>query len=293
MLVSISFAPILLSAKQGAHDRGRPPDGPAQSFHGLAARHRRDLLLGSVYATQTGMGAVFGTQIGMTADQIALFVAMLFAGALVFQFPIGWLSDRIDRRKLIFGASALGAASCALGWITGGSLSHLMAAAFFAGGVTTPLYALFLAYTNDFLSAEDMPAASGRAGLHVRPGRHRRSAGHRLGDAAVRPVRVLAGAGRDLRRHRALRALPHDAALDRPGGSDRELPERAAHRLDRGRGDGGRPERRSAGRAASAPCSGATPGWPRDPPDVGTRLPRRMADPRQRRNGPQVSALGL
>jgi MFS family permease len=27
--------------------------------------------------------------------------------------------------------------------------------------VTTPLYALFLAYTNDFLSAEDMPAASG------------------------------------------------------------------------------------------------------------------------------------
>ncbi len=36
-----------------------------------------------------------------------------------------------------------------------------MAAAFFAGGVTTPLYALFLAYTNDFLSAEDMPAASG------------------------------------------------------------------------------------------------------------------------------------
>jgi len=37
----------------------------------------------------------------------------------------------------------------------------LMAAAFFAGGVTTPLYALFLAYTNDTLSAEEMPAASG------------------------------------------------------------------------------------------------------------------------------------
>jgi MFS family permease len=62
---------------------------------------------------------------------------------------------------LIFGAASLGAASCAVGWITGGSLYSLMAAAFFAGGVTTPLYALFLAYTNDFLSAEDMPAASG------------------------------------------------------------------------------------------------------------------------------------
>jgi MFS family permease len=36
-----------------------------------------------------------------------------------------------------------------------------MTAAFFAGGVTTPLYALFLAYTNDSLPSSDMPAASG------------------------------------------------------------------------------------------------------------------------------------
>ncbi|MBM9595501.1 MFS transporter [Rhodobacteraceae bacterium MCCB 386] len=74
---------------------------------------------------------------------------------------MGWLSDRIDRRTLIFGASVLGAASCVFGWITGGDLWPLMAAAFFAGGVTTPLYALFLAYTNDYLSVEDMAAASG------------------------------------------------------------------------------------------------------------------------------------
>ena len=118
-------------------------------------------LLGSVYATQSGMGAVFGTLIGMTASQISLFVAMLFAGALVLQYPIGWISDRVDRRQLIFGASLIGAASCLCGWMAGGGLWPLMASAFVAGGMTTPLYALFLAYTNDFLSPEDMPAASG------------------------------------------------------------------------------------------------------------------------------------
>jgi MFS family permease len=48
-----------------------------------------------------------------------------------------------------------------LGWITGGGLWPLMAAAFFAGGVTPPLYALLLAFTNDALSSADMPAASG------------------------------------------------------------------------------------------------------------------------------------
>ena len=118
-------------------------------------------LLGSVYATQSGMGAVFGTLIGMTAAEISLFIAMLFAGALVLQYPIGWLSDRVDRRLVIFAVSAIGALSCLFGWIAGGGLVPLLVAAFLAGGMTTPLYALFLAHTNDFLSAEDMPAASG------------------------------------------------------------------------------------------------------------------------------------
>jgi len=161
ILVSISFAPILLSATPvPAVDVARPMSLRAL-FSSAPLGTAGIFLLGGVYATQSGMGAVFGTQIGLTAAQIALFVAMLFAGALVFQYPIGWLSDRMDRRKLIFGAAVLGASSCALGWFTGGGLWPLMAAAFFAGGVTTPLYALFLAYTNDSLSAEEMPAASG------------------------------------------------------------------------------------------------------------------------------------
>lgn len=161
ILVSVSLTPILLSVGPvPATDVARPMP-LRELFSGSPLGTVGIFLLGSVFATQSGMGAVFGTQIGLTADQIALFVAMLFGGALVLQYPIGWLSDRIDRRKLIFGAASLGAASCALGWIAGGGLWSLMAAAFFAGGVTTPLYALFLAYTNDFLSAEDMPAASG------------------------------------------------------------------------------------------------------------------------------------
>ncbi|MDU8913461.1 MFS transporter [Aestuariicoccus sp. MJ-SS9] len=161
ILVSVSFAPILLSAAPApAVDVARP-----MSLRSLFVSSPLGtvgiFLLGSVYATQSGMGAVFGTQIGMTANEIALFVATLFAGALLLQFPIGWLSDQMDRRKLIFGASVLGGVACAAGWVLGGGLWALLAAAFFAGGVTTPLYALFLAYTNDFLSAEEMPAASG------------------------------------------------------------------------------------------------------------------------------------
>lgn len=161
ILVSISFAPILLSATPAPATEVARPMTLRKLFSSSPLGTVGIFLLGSIYATQSGMGAVFGTQIGMTADRVALFVAMLFAGALLLQYPIGWLSDRVDRRKLIFGAAALGAGFCALGFIGGGTPEVLLAAAFIAGGVTTPLYALFLAYTNDYLTSEEMPAASG------------------------------------------------------------------------------------------------------------------------------------
>lgn len=161
ILVSVSFAPILLSVTPLPAAQTARPMSLRRLFSNSPLGTIGIFLLGGVYATQSGMGAVFGSQIGLSADQIALFVAMLFAGALLLQYPIGWLSDRMDRRMLIFGASALGAVCCGLGWLGGSDRWALMAAAFLAGGVTTPLYALFLAYTNDTLSPEEMPAASG------------------------------------------------------------------------------------------------------------------------------------
>ena len=161
ILVSVSFAPILLSATTAPVTEVARPMGLRALFNRSPLGTVGIFLLGSIYATQSGMGAVFGTKIGMTADQIALFVAMLFGGALLLQYPIGFLSDRVDRRKLILGTALIGMTACGLGWLAGGGLWFLMASAFFAGGVTTPLYALFLAYTNDYLSTADMPAASG------------------------------------------------------------------------------------------------------------------------------------
>ncbi|MDA7428414.1 MFS transporter [Primorskyibacter aestuariivivens] len=161
ILVSLSLTPILLSITPVPAAEVARPMPLRDLFRGSPLGTVGIFLLGNVYATQSGMGAVFGSQIGLSAAEVALFVAMLFAGALVMQYPIGWLSDRMDRRKLIFTSAALGAASCALGWLSDGDFWPLMASAFFAGGVTTPLYALFLAYTNDALSVEEMPAASG------------------------------------------------------------------------------------------------------------------------------------
>ncbi|MEL6317580.1 MAG: MFS transporter, partial [Pseudomonadota bacterium] len=161
ILVSISFGPILLSVAPAPFVEVARPMGLGQLLRSSPLGTVGMFLLGSLYATQSGLGAVFGAQIGLSASEVALFIATLFAGSLALQFPIGWLSDRLDRRRLIFGVSVLGGASCVLGWMLGGGLEALLAAAFLAGGVTMPLYALLLAYTNDFLSPEEMASASG------------------------------------------------------------------------------------------------------------------------------------
>ncbi|PZX09934.1 putative MFS family arabinose efflux permease [Palleronia aestuarii] len=161
ILVSVSFAPILLSASPAPVATMSRSMSLRKLFESSPLGAIGIFLLGAIYATQSGMGAVFGTQIGMTTEAIALFVAALFAGALVFQIPIGWLSDRVDRRLVICGSAAIGAAFSAFGFLAAENRFVMLGAAVVAGGMTTPLYALLLAYTNDYLSAEDMPAASG------------------------------------------------------------------------------------------------------------------------------------
>lgn len=165
ILVSISFGPILLSVSSTpAVEMSRSM--PLRNLVRTAPLGTVGVFfLGTIFATQAGMGPVFASQIGLSAQQVSLFMAILFVGPLLFQVPIGWISDRVDRRRVIFVTSALGAIFCLLGWAVSEGRGHLFIIAFFTGGVTMPLYALLLAYANDELSREDMPAASGGLAL--------------------------------------------------------------------------------------------------------------------------------
>ncbi|WBU55739.1 MFS transporter [Paracoccus sediminicola] len=165
IMVSISFGPILLSVSPTPAAQLSRPMALSELFRGAPLGTFGIFCLGTIYATQAGMGPVFGVQVGMSAQQVSLFMAMLFTGPLLLQVPIGWISDRVDRRLVIFATSAFGAVFCLSGWLIGGGQAALLGTAFLVGGVTMPLYALLLAYVNDGLPTEDMPAASGGMAL--------------------------------------------------------------------------------------------------------------------------------
>ncbi len=161
VLVSIAITPILLSiTPTPAFDTTKPmslrqlwvasPLGCAGMF-----------ILGGIFAAQFGMSSVYGTQAGLSISQISTFVAMFFFAAMITQFPIGWISDRMDRRSLITIVSGIGAVGALIGMFYGSNFTMLLASAFLVGGMANPLYSLLLAHTNDFLDYDDMAAASG------------------------------------------------------------------------------------------------------------------------------------
>ena len=161
VLVSISFAPILLSiSPTPAFETTKPmplktliETSPLGCF-GM-------FLLGGVFSAQFGMSAVYGMAAGLTIVQISMFVSSIYVGALLMQYPIGWFSDYIDRRVVILIVAAVGGVMSLVGFLFDHYFGALLVAAFVIGGTSNPLYSLLIAYTSDYLEADDMAAASG------------------------------------------------------------------------------------------------------------------------------------
>lgn len=160
VLVSLSLVPVALSSSsaptislpRGMGIRqliGIVPTGVVSTF-----------LTGTSHGALLGMGAVYATRKGLDAGQVAVFMAAPMIGAVLSQFPLGLLSDRISRRGLmmVIAITASGTASVLFlqeprGW-------GVVALMFVLGACSFPLYSLSIAYTNDWLVQQQVMAAS-------------------------------------------------------------------------------------------------------------------------------------
>ena len=160
VLVSISFAPILLSTSPTPHHATQRPMPLRKLLETSPLASVGMFLLGGIFAALFAMSSVYATEAGLSIAQTSAFVTAIFLGGLVCQYPIGWLSDRIDRRRLIVGTMLVGAAACAAALTAADTARALVACAFVIGGTANPLYGLLIAYANDHLELEDMAGAS-------------------------------------------------------------------------------------------------------------------------------------
>jgi MFS family permease len=119
------------------------------------------LMLGAFW----GMGAIFGREIGLSVFETSLFTGSYIFGGLLLQIPIGWLSDRFDRRtvlcNLLAGATMVCFAGLAAGRL-GDPLPVVLVLAALLGGAISNVYPLSIAQAFDYLERERYVAGASR-----------------------------------------------------------------------------------------------------------------------------------
>ncbi|MGI9621583.1 MAG: MFS transporter [Acidimicrobiales bacterium] len=160
VLVSVSLVPVALSATSSppyAVPEPMPfrrlvkvvPTGLFSSFwSGVAA------------GALIGMAPVYAADAGLSAGRISVFLAAPLVGALVAQFPIGWLSDQLPRRGVMLALAIVGSLAALVPVVVeDGSVAAILAMGVL-GAAMFPLYSLTIAYTNDWLKLEQILGAS-------------------------------------------------------------------------------------------------------------------------------------
>lgn len=108
-----------------------------------------------------GMGAAFATRVGLDPHGVGAFVTSVIAGGILAQWPLGYLSDRVGRRRVLIGAAMAGAFfAMMLATATPGPVWMLQVSGFGFGAMTLGLYALAVAHMNDLLEPHEVLAAT-------------------------------------------------------------------------------------------------------------------------------------
>ena len=108
-----------------------------------------------------GLSVVYAQRLGYSVSDSTLFLTVGILGAGILQWPLGYVSDRFDRRLIItlvvFAAAGLAFAATTFDMR---ERSTAMVLIFLYGGTMIPLYSLFLAHMNDHLRQDQMVAAA-------------------------------------------------------------------------------------------------------------------------------------
>jgi MFS family permease len=161
VLISLAMVPIVVSAQQ-LPERAMPRKVRLRDLYGNSP-------LGVAGVTVSGltssiifsMGPVYARLSGLETTNVAAFMAVSILAAVVTQYPIGRLSDRMDRRTVIAGVCTLATvvAGCIVAFRDMPHAVFLTLAALFSGLVLT-LYSLSVSHVNDKLEPAQMVAAS-------------------------------------------------------------------------------------------------------------------------------------
>ncbi|HET6620985.1 MAG TPA: MFS transporter [Dongiaceae bacterium] len=163
ILLAASMIPLALTKV------GNPEIGHRDSFSivklikasptGVACCFASGLLTGGFYS----LLPVYVERVGYTPRELSILIAVGTTAALIVQYPVGYISDHYGRRPVIIGIVVVAAVTAfVIGLVPALSFAWLLGLFFLLTAFQSPLYALGVGQTNDYVDRKDfVPAAAG------------------------------------------------------------------------------------------------------------------------------------
>ena len=161
VLLSFALLPILLSTTEQPNITN-PKSFSIREFYVVSPLgFIGALFTGLSHSAVFGYGAVFAISKGLSVLDVSIFMIIITSFGALAQWPIGYFSDKIDRRIILVGATFIASGLSILITIS----SYISLTLFFIltamfSSMCLPIYSLVVAHTNDFLQPDEFISAS-------------------------------------------------------------------------------------------------------------------------------------
>ena len=162
ILVSLSAMPVALSRAEAPAISPRIKTNLKKLYKISPVGAFGCLCAGAASGAFWALAPQYASLVGFGVSEITIFMSITVMSGAVGQLPIGFLSDRFDRRVVMAVVSSLSALSgIAIYVSTGGDSLHPYLLAGLWGFFTFPVYGLAAAHANDFAKPDQFVEVSG------------------------------------------------------------------------------------------------------------------------------------
>lgn len=161
VLTSLCLVPLALAKVTGHPHARKSPPMLVKTFMRSPLAGSGIIVNGLIFGASWSLIPRYGQQVGVVEAEIGVLMLLVSFGTLAFQWPLGWISDRRDRRKAILISTGVGLGAALLIAVTRADGAMLFPLVLIFGGFSMPLYSLSIALMNDQLNQDEMVHAAG------------------------------------------------------------------------------------------------------------------------------------
>lgn len=161
VIISAGLIPVLLTAKPAPLFESSAKMSMIELYHASPLAVIGNCLTGMAHGTIFGLGAIYASEVLVDIKLISWFMACFLIGSVLFQWPVGYVSDRVPRRIVMSVLSVISIIACLVAIFLPKDSTSFYIVIVLLGAAAMPMYSLCIAHANDRLEPHQIVAASG------------------------------------------------------------------------------------------------------------------------------------